>query len=67
MWVLKPQLLIERLCALVSRPRKHLVTYPGVLAPAAGLRSRVLPAAPSTSTETKSEEGNAACQHALDE
>ena len=34
---------MERLCALVPRPRKHLVTYPGVLAPASGLRSRVVP------------------------
>lgn len=29
-----------RLCALVPPPRKHLVTYHGVLAPASGLRSR---------------------------
>jgi hypothetical protein len=28
---------------LVPKPRKHLVTYHGVLAPAAGLRSRVVP------------------------
>lgn len=34
---------MERLCALVPRPRKHLVTYHGVLAPASGLRSRVVP------------------------
>jgi len=31
------------LLALVPRPRRHLVTYHGVLAPAAGLRSRVVP------------------------
>ena len=36
-------MLIERLVALVPRPRKHLVTYHGVLAPAAGLRPRVVP------------------------
>jgi hypothetical protein len=35
--------LMERLCALVPKPRKHLVTYHGVLAPASGLRSRVVP------------------------
>jgi 5,10-methenyltetrahydrofolate synthetase len=29
--------------ALVPKPRKHLVTYHGVLAPAAGMRSRVVP------------------------
>ncbi|MFT7537290.1 MAG: hypothetical protein ACI85K_003248, partial [Hyphomicrobiaceae bacterium] len=31
------------LLALVPRPRKHLVTYHGVLAPAASLRSRIVP------------------------
>ncbi len=41
--VLTPQVLMERLCALVPRPKKHLVTYHGVLAPAAGLRPRVVP------------------------
>ena len=41
--VMEPGVLIERLVALVPRPRKHLVTYHGVLAPAAGLRSRVVP------------------------
>ena len=35
---------MERLCALVPRPRRHLVTYHGVLAPAAGLRPQVVPA-----------------------
>ncbi len=34
---------MERLCALVPRPRRHLVTYHGVLAPAAGLRPRIVP------------------------
>ncbi len=34
---------MERLSALVPRPRQHLVTYHGVLAPASGLRSRVVP------------------------
>jgi hypothetical protein len=33
------QVLMERLCALVPKPRKHLVTYHGVSAPASGLRS----------------------------
>ncbi|MGE3171433.1 MAG: hypothetical protein AB7O97_02330 [Planctomycetota bacterium] len=31
------------MCALIPRPRRHLVTYYGVLAPAAGLRDRVVP------------------------
>ena len=37
--VMTQGVLMERLCALVPRPRKHLVTYHGVLAPASGLRS----------------------------
>jgi hypothetical protein len=37
------RLLMDRLCALVPKPRKDLVTYHGVLAPPAGLRSRVVP------------------------
>ncbi len=41
--VMAPEVLIERLLALVPRPRRHLVTYHGVLGPAAGLRSRVVP------------------------
>ena len=36
-------MLIERLLALVPRPRRHLVTYHGVLAPAASLRPRIVP------------------------
>ncbi|MBL9078444.1 MAG: transposase [Planctomycetes bacterium] len=41
--VMEPEVLVERLFALVPRPGRHLVTYHGVLAPAAGLRSRVVP------------------------
>ena len=41
--VIEPQVLMERLCALVPRPRRHLVTYHGVLAPAAGIRPWVVP------------------------
>jgi hypothetical protein len=51
--VLEPQVLIERLLALVRarpqrvalvpRPRRHLVTYHGVLASGASLRSRIVP------------------------
>ena len=42
--VMTKGVLMERLCALVPRPRRHLVTYHGVLAPAAGLRPQVVPA-----------------------
>jgi len=41
--VMTKQVLMERLCALVPRPRKHLVTYHGVLAPAAGIRPWIVP------------------------
>jgi len=42
--VLHPHELIERLAALVPRPRTHLLTYHGILAPAAGWRNAVVPA-----------------------
>ena len=41
--VMSPQVLMERLCALVPRPRRHLVTYHGVFAPAAGIRPWIVP------------------------
>jgi hypothetical protein len=41
--VMTKAVLMERLCALVPKPRKHLVTYHGVLAPASGLRPQVVP------------------------
>lgn len=41
--VMAPEVLIERLLALVPPPGRHLVTYHGVLAPAAGLRPWVVP------------------------
>ena len=41
--VMSRQVLMERLCALVPRPRRHLVTYHGVFAPAAGIRPLVVP------------------------
>jgi len=59
--VMEPQVFIERLCALVPRPRKHLVTYHGVLAPAAGLRSRIVPE--PASEEDGAGEGDAVCRH----
>ena len=38
-----PQTLIERLAALIPRPRSHRVRYHGVLAPASPLRAQVVP------------------------
>ena len=40
---LEPLAFIARLAALVPRPRKHLVTYHGILAPAAPDRAQVVP------------------------
>jgi hypothetical protein len=40
--------LIERLLPLVPRPRKHTIRFHGILAPAAGFRSKVVPARPVT-------------------
>lgn len=39
----EPVTFLERLAALIPRPRKNLVTYHGVLAPAAGFRDRIVP------------------------
>jgi len=41
--VLSPTAFIERLCALIPRPRRPLITYHGVLAPAARLRPAIVP------------------------
>jgi len=41
--VFTPHSLIERLCALIPRPRRKLVTYYGVFAPAASLRDCIVP------------------------
>jgi hypothetical protein len=41
--VFTPFELIERLLPLVPRPRKHTIRFHGILAPAAGFRSKVVP------------------------
>jgi hypothetical protein len=38
--------LVERLLALVPRTRKHTIRFHGILAPAAGFRSKVVPSPP---------------------
>ena len=42
--VFTPFELIERLLPLIPRPRKHTIRFHGILAPAAGHRSKVVPA-----------------------
>ena len=43
---------LARLAALVPRPRAHLLTYHGVLAPAATWRERIVPRPPSSAVGT---------------
>jgi hypothetical protein len=44
--VFTPFELIERLLPLIPRPRKHTIRFHGILAPAAGFRSKVVPSPP---------------------
>jgi hypothetical protein len=41
--IFTPGELIEKLVVLVARPRTHGITYHGVLAPAAAIRSEIVP------------------------
>jgi hypothetical protein len=51
--VLEPLEFLERLAALIPRPRRPLLTYHGVLAPAAKMRPQIVPApAPSSASTT---------------
>jgi hypothetical protein len=56
--VMEPLEFMQRLAALVPRPRLHLIRFHGVLAPNAKLRSAIVPAAttePSASTPDSTE------------
>jgi hypothetical protein len=44
--VMSPLEFMQRLAALVPRPRLHLIRFHGVLAPNAKLRAQVIPAGP---------------------
>src|SRR3954468_21717460 len=44
--VMSPLELMQRLAALVPRPRLHLIRFHGVLAPHAKLRPQIVPSAP---------------------
>jgi hypothetical protein len=48
---MEPLEFMERLAALVPRPRLHLIRFHGVLAPNAKLRSKIVPAPPERATE----------------
>ena len=49
--VMEPLEFMERLAALVPRPRLHLIRFHGVLAPNAKLRSQIVPAPAERATE----------------
>jgi hypothetical protein len=50
---------MERLAALVLRPRLHLIRFHGVLVPNAQLRSKIVPAPAERAPETSSEDAHA--------
>jgi hypothetical protein len=58
--VLEPLALLERLAALIPRPRVNLTTYHGILAPAASYRECVVPAP----VDPMPSDSAAACAHA---
>ena len=49
--VMEPLEFMERLAALVPRPRLHLIRFHGVLAPNAKVRSKIVPAPAERATE----------------
>jgi hypothetical protein len=57
--VMEPLEFMERLAALVPRPRLHLIRFHGVLAPNAKLRGKIVPAPAERATETSSEDAQA--------
>ena len=57
--VMEPLEFMERLAALVPRPRLHLIRFHGVLAPNAKLRSKIVPAPPERATEPPDEHAHA--------
>jgi hypothetical protein len=58
--VMSPLEFMQRLAALVPRPRLHLIRFHGVLAPNAKLRSRVVPQGPPAQAQAATEAAAAA-------
>jgi hypothetical protein len=59
--VMSPLEFMQRLAALVPRPRLHLIRFHGVLAPNAKLRAKVVPQAPAEPAQKgPSQEGSEA-------
>lgn len=58
--VMSPLEFMQRLAALIPRPRLHLIRFHGVLAPNAKLRALVVPQGPPALEETATEAAAAA-------
>ena len=56
--VMTPLEFLQRLAALVPRPRLHLIRFHGVLAPNATLRSQIVPREAEPAPNTPSADGN---------
>jgi hypothetical protein len=56
--VMTPLEFLQRLAALVPRPRLHLIRFHGVLAPNATLWAQIVPGEPEHATDTADEHGN---------
>jgi Putative transposase len=64
--VMSPREFLQRLAALVPRPRLHLTRYHGVPAPNSKLRAWVVPRGPQTSADSgqaSEDEGEPRCRH----
>jgi hypothetical protein len=57
--VMSPLEFMQRLAALVPRPRLHLIRFHGELAPNAKLRSQIIPSPPEQATEPACDHTNA--------
>ncbi len=57
--VMTPLEFLQRLAALVRRPRLHLIRFHGVLAPNAALRSQIVPGEADPATDTAHGDGEA--------
>ena len=53
--VMSPLEFMQRLAALVPRPRLHLIRFHGVLAPNAKLRGKIIPSPAGHATEHSAE------------
>ncbi len=58
--VISPLEFMQRLAALVPRPRLHLIRFHGVLAPNAGLRAAIVPGSPENISEPADEPAHGA-------